>query len=92
MAVVGKSVSVADTPTRLDSTSSGAADPTLGSSILVRNRGGASVFLGAGDVTTALGFELLPDESLPVDLGRGESLYGVCASGTVTCHVLEVGV
>ena len=92
MAVVGKRVSVGTTPTLIDSSPS-AGDPTIGSSLLIRNRdASASVFLGASGVTTGTGYELLAGESLPLDMGRGESLYGICAAGTVSCHVLEVGV
>lgn len=89
MATKGTRVSVAVTVTKLNTTGS---DSVSGSSLLVRNRGAASIFLGASDVTTATGYEVLADESLPVDIDAGEDLYAICASGTVACHVLEVGV
>lgn len=89
MATKGTRVDVATAATKLNTAGS---DSVSGSSLLVRNRGAASVFLGASNVTTAAGFELLADESLPVDLDAGEDLYGICAVGTVACHVLEVGV
>ena len=87
MAAKGTRVSVATTATKLNAAGT---DNVSGASILVRNRGAASVFLGASDVTTATGYELLADESLALDLN--EDVYGICASGTVACHVLETGV
>lgn len=87
MAAKGTRVSVATTATKLNSA---AGDGYAGQSLLVRNRGAASVFLGASDVTTATGYELLADESLALDLN--EDVYAICASGTVACHVLETGV
>ena len=93
MAVVGKRVTVTDAPTRIDSPSSGPGDPTLGSTLLIHNRdAAASIFLGDAGVTAAEGFELQAGVALPLDLGRAESLYAIAASGSVTCHVLEVGV
>lgn len=89
MAARGTRVNVATNPTRIGGAGN---DSVAGAALLIRNRGAASVFLGASDVTTATGFELLADESLPVDLNEGEALYGICAAGTVACHVLEVGV
>lgn len=89
MAANGRVVTVTTAATKINSD---ATDSSSGQGLLVRNRGAASVFLGGAAVTTAAGFELLADESLPVELDPGESLYGVCAAGTVACHVLEVGV
>lgn len=91
MAVVGKRVDVTISPTKLNSASSGSTDPTVGSSLLVR-AGSVSLFLGASNLTTATGFELLANEAVPIDLGKGEDIYGIVASGTSSVHVLEVGV
>jgi hypothetical protein len=93
MAVVGRQVVVGTQPTRLNSTSSGAGDPIIGSSLVVRTP--AVAFLGGAGVTAAgegVGFELLAGESIALDLGRGEDLYGVVAAGTATVDVLEAGV
>lgn len=93
MATVGKRVTVTTAPTKLNSASSGATDPTIGSSLTVRNRHAtASVDVGGVTVASGAGFELLAGESIPMDVGRGEDVYAICASGTVVCHVLEVGV
>lgn len=87
MAVKAARVSVAATATALAQT-----DTVAVSAILVRNRGTAAVYLGASDVTTATGFQLDPGESATVEAGTYPlALYGICASGTVTCHVLQVG-
>lgn len=87
MAARGIRVTVATSATKLNGASS---DSVAGQSFLVRNRGAASVFLGGSTVTTAAGYELLADESLALDVN--EDVYGICASGTVECHVLETGV
>ena len=56
------------------------------------NNGGATVFVGDSDVSTASGFPLAAGASMSVDLDPGESLWGVVASGTVEVRVLEVGI
>lgn len=87
MAVKQARVSVATTATALFQT-----DTVAASSILVRNRGAAAVFLGAADVTTANGFQLDPGDSATVEADTHPiGLYGICSSGTVSCHVLQVG-
>jgi hypothetical protein len=93
MATVGKRVTVTTAATKLNSSSSGSTDPTIGSSLSIRNRhASASVDVGASGVVSGAGFELLAGESITMDVGRGEDVYAICASGTVICHVLEVGV
>ena len=93
MAVIGKRIEVTDEPTRIDSTSTGPGDPTIGSSLLIHNTDASvSVFLGGSGVTAAAGYELIAGDALPLDLGRAESLYAITAAGSVVCHVLEVGV
>lgn len=87
MAVKAVRVSVATTATALFQ-----ADTVAASAILVRNRGTAAVYLGAADVTTATGAQLDPGESATVEADTHPiGLYGICASGTVVCHVLQVG-
>ena len=90
MAAKGTRVAVATAATKLNTAST---DSSAGSALLVRNRdASASVYIGASNVTTATGYELLAGESLPVDLDPGEDIYAICAASTVTCHVLEVGI
>lgn len=89
MAVAAARVNVATSATRLDTAES---DSTAGRSVLVRNRGAAAVNLGASGVTTATGYQLDAGETVAIDLDPGEQLHGICASGTVACHVLQRGV
>lgn len=87
MAVKAERVSVATSATLLDRT-----DTIRRGSLLVRNRGSAAVYLGASDVSTSTGFQLDAGESVSVDAETYPvGLYAVCASGTVSCHVLQVG-
>lgn len=90
MATKCAQVSVGDTATRLDQT---LTPGVKSSSILVRNRGAVAVFLGPAGVATNTGFQLDPGESVSMDLGAsaGPFLYGITASSTATCHVVQVG-
>lgn len=90
MATKSAQVSVTNSATRLDQTLSPAAKR---SSILIRNRGSVAVYVGASDVATNSGLQIDAGEAISVDLGAtpGPFLYGITASGTATCHVLQVG-
>ena len=59
-------------------------------SSVITNQGSASVFLGGSTVTTGNGYELKAGLSITVDISGGDTLYGVCASGTVRVDVLAV--
>lgn len=66
---------------------------TYGQHCMVRNRDvSASIFVGGPDVTAAAGFEVLPGEVVPVDLLPADQLYGITATGSVICHVIQAGV
>lgn len=96
MAVKAQRVTVADTATRLDTmradTPTRGGDPD-GLSILIRNRHATtSMFIGGDDVDTDAGFELVAGAAFGSDLKPGDQLYGVVASGTVDCDVIQVGV
>lgn len=67
-------------------------DSTAGQSLVVQNRGAADVFVGGTGVTTSTGFKLAAGDSVSLDLGQGEKLFGIVATGTVTCHILRAGV
>ena len=88
MSVSSQQVPVGTTVTRIDPTSDGVIPQ---GSCLVRNRGSASVFIGAINVTTTTGYELSTGEAVTADLRPGDALYAIAASGTQTVHVLEVG-
>jgi len=48
----------------------------------------ADVYLGGSDVTTADGVLVPAGESLSIDLGPGDMLYAIVASGTPTVKVM----
>lgn len=60
-------------------------------SCVVQNLGASPVFLGGATVTIANGLQLDPGSTMAVDIGDGDDLYAVVASGTVACRVLQVG-
>lgn len=79
-------VTVTNAATALDVNSTGAR------SLLVRNRGSVAVYLGGAAVTTGIGFQLDPGESLTADFPTySAGLYGITASSTARVDVLEVG-
>lgn len=86
MAVIANPVTVGTTATRLDPLVGGS--PTQGA-CAVRNRGSVAVFLGPATVTTSNGFQLDPGETFTVDLRTADALYGVVASGSAACHVIQ---
>ena len=89
MAVVGARVSVATTATRLDTSTAGGMGS---SSLLVKNKGANSIYLGGSGVTTATGYELGTGDSISVDLKASDAgLYGIVAAATETAHVLQIG-
>lgn len=57
--------------------------------VLVHNAGSADVFLGDGGVTTTTGLALGAGDTENVDLGPGDELHGIVASGSETVHVLR---
>lgn len=92
MAVKSRAVSVATTATQLDSTTDN-DDGSPGESIAVYNNGAATIYIGGSSVTTATGSPVAAGTWGPTfDLGPGEPLYGIVASGTVEARVLETGV
>lgn len=100
MSVAPARVTVTTVATRLDVTAEAdyaAGAPafvrTYGQAMVVRNRDTSnSVYLGGPTVTAATGFELAAGESMSLDLANNDALYGITASGTVPCHVLQTGV
>lgn len=95
MAVNSGVVTVTTAATALTGTD---ADNSLypGRSILVKNPGSVTVYLGGSDVTADTvaatgGYPLAPGESLPFDSPAGEVLYGIVAASTSTVNVLRRG-
>lgn len=93
MAFKFASVSVGTTATSL---TSGVTDTRPGGevsrSILIANKGSASVYLGGPTVTSAAGYDLVAGAEVSFDLGSDDEPFAIAASGTVTVHVLHMGV
>jgi len=79
---------VAVSTTAVELTARAATDPR--SSILVTPT--VDLFVGPAGVTAATGYKVPAAGSVGLDLGPGERLYGITASGTGTAHVLRSGV
>lgn len=89
MAATSSRVTVTSAATRLDTSTAGGMST---SALLIRNRGASAVDLGGPTVVSGAGFQLDPGESATVDLAAVDAgLYGITASGTSSCHVLQVG-
>lgn len=65
-----------------------AASDADGVSVAVQNRGPETVFLGPSGVTTSTGYAVDPDTVFTIDVGAGESVYGIVESGTTSVHSL----
>lgn len=100
MATTASRPNVSTTAVRLDAATEsdvhqGAADFAVrfGQHFMARNRHATlSLFVGGADVTASTGFEVLPSETFVADLGSGDGVYGITASGTVPVHVFQAGV
>lgn len=91
MAIAHERVVVAATATVL----ADAARDRDGYTVSVQNPtgSGATVFIGGtGVTTTSYGYSLAAGSEVAVELLKGEALYGVVASGTLTVNVLRIGV
>lgn len=67
----------------------GAASVNDRTTALVKNNDAAiTVYLGGSDVDTTDGFPLPAGSTLVIDLGRGDDVWAVAASGTPTVSVL----
>jgi len=85
MAVLARRVTVGTTATRLDaSTDTNYAQ----SSVLIRCPL-AAMWVGSPAVTTSTGFALAAGEWLEWDVTGYDAIYGVVASATAECQVLE---
>lgn len=91
MSFQGAVVSVTTTATALNAAESAGSDKV---SLTIKvPTGGATVYLGGSDVTTAQGYPLAAGESLPINtLARGEVIYARVAASTQNVHVLRQGV
>lgn len=84
MAITTQQVTVGTAATELTSTDRGGRD---GSRILVTPS--ADVFVGNAQVTASNGYRVAAGGTFSDDLGVGERLYAVVASGTATVSVYQ---
>jgi hypothetical protein len=80
--MISKSVSVTTSPTLI------VPADNIPRTVYIHNGGGAKVYLGGADVSTANGFHLGNGESQDVFVPTNEKLYGIVASSTHTVNVL----
>ena len=96
MAIQGVQITVGTAATALNAVA-GMTDPVVynqtGQSLIIQNpTGGATVYLGGSTVTTvAYGYALAANTALSIDLGQGEQIFGVVATGTQAVGVLRKG-
>ena len=88
MAVDARVVTVSTTAKRLDA--GGARSGSFRLSL--KNNSGLIVYLGSADVTAADGYPIANNQSIDLDLGRGESLYGIVTLASGPVVVIESGV
>lgn len=82
-------VTVSTTPVRLDLAAS--ADNVRGHTAIIRNTHATEdLILGGPAVATGTGYRLLALQTLTVNMGDPESLYGICVTGPITVDVLSV--
>jgi hypothetical protein len=80
--MISKAVSVTTSPTLI------VPADNIPRTVYIHNGGGAKVYLGGADVSTANGFHLGNGESQDVFVPTNEKLYSVVASSTNTVIVL----
>lgn len=90
MAVSSSAVTVTNSATALNAASD--SDSRAGFSVLVYNNGSSTVYIGGPSVTSTTGVPLTASNSISVDVYPGDVLYGITASGSVSCIVLSAGV
>lgn len=83
-------VTVGTTVTALASNAE--TDYATGRAVAVKNTGATTCYLGGSGVTSATGYPLAAGETLAYDALPGDVVYAVCASGSTTVAVLQVGV
>lgn len=92
MAVKSRAVSVTTAATRLDTVDTAAVNEAA-QSVAFYNAGSVTVYIGGSAVTTAAGTPVAASSWSPgIELAPGDGLFGIVASGTSECRVLEVGV
>lgn len=57
--------------------------------LLIKNPSSVTVYIGGSDVDTTIGYPIGAGETLAIDLGQGDALYGVVASGSHTINLIR---
>ena len=82
-------ITVSTTPIRLDNAAP--ADNVMGHKVVIKNtHASEDLILGGPAVTTANGFRLAFGQTLLVELGDPEAIYGICVTGPITADVLYI--
>jgi len=58
------------------------------SRVLIRNPGAVSVYVGPATVTTANGFEIAGGDAMAINLGYGDTIYGIVAASTQVVYTI----
>jgi hypothetical protein len=90
MAVVSAQTTITSTRARISANLDD--DHSPGASVLIRNRGSVSVWIGGPAVSASNGFEVQAGETISLELTGGDKLYAVTSSGSSTCHIVQAGV
>ena len=80
--MISKAVSVTTSPTLI------LPADNIPRTVYIHNEGGAKIYLGGADVSTANGFHLGNGESQDIFVPTNEKLYAIVASSTNTINVL----
>tara|TARA_R110002126_G_scaffold97439_1_gene227019 strand:+ start:116 stop:373 length:258 start_codon:yes stop_codon:yes gene_type:complete len=80
--MISKAVSVTTSPTLI------LPADKIPRTVYIHNEGGAKIYLGGADVSTANGFHLGNGESQDIFVPTNEKLYAIVASSTNTINVL----
>ena len=90
MALSSRAVTVTTAPTLLDAVGD---DNAINQSFSFYNGSAVIVYVGGSDVSSTNGAPVAADSWSPgMDLGSGDNVYGIVATGTAEVRVLEVGV
>lgn len=96
MAIQGLSITVSTTATILSAItfSDNIKYNYEGQSLLIQNPSTTvTVYIGGSDVTSSIyGYQLLPLQSVTIDLSSNEHIYAAVASGTQVVNIIRRGV
>jgi archaellum component FlaF (FlaF/FlaG flagellin family) len=97
MSLTGLTITVGTTATILSQTSGFSDTITYnlnGQSVLIQNPSSSTkVYVGGPNVSSSVyGYELLPGQSISIDLSGGEHIYAAVVSGTQAVNVIRRGI